>query len=89
MSCRDAAFVDQEIVYNSSAQEQVDDDLFAQNKLLDPGSAQDRQQVGSGGDSTRWYPFQQIGPAEWKGHGTLQIHGRRFSFIACFCAQSG
>jgi Tfp pilus assembly protein PilF len=29
-------------------------------------------------------PFQQIGPAEWKGHGTLLIHGRKFSFIACF-----
>jgi Tfp pilus assembly protein PilF len=29
-------------------------------------------------------PFQQIGPAEWKGHGTLGIHGRDYSFIACF-----
>jgi hypothetical protein len=29
-------------------------------------------------------PFQQIGPAEWKGHGALRVHGRRFSFIACF-----
>jgi Tfp pilus assembly protein PilF len=29
-------------------------------------------------------PHRHEGPPEWRGHGTLALHGRGFSYIACF-----